>query len=63
MTMADLLAKQEETNLKLERGQEVEGEVVQITDSEIILDLGSKSEGVLPEKTFPRSRKQTLKLV
>ena len=62
MTMADLLAKQEETNLKLERGQEVEGEAVQINDSEIILDLGSKSEGVLSRKDFSPEQEANLKV-
>ena len=55
LTMADLLAKQDSkpvTNLKLERNQEIEGEIILIGSSEIILDLGSKSEGVLSVKDF-----------
>ena len=52
--MADLLAKQEEKNLKLERGQEIEGEIIHVGDLEIILDLGNKAEGVLSIKEFPQ---------
>lgn len=62
--MADLLAKQEnkqETTLKLERNQEVEGTVVLITNSEVILDLGGKSEGVLSIKEFPEDQQESLK--
>lgn len=64
MSMADLLAKQEnkqETTLKLERNQEVEGEVVLITNSEVVLDLGGKSEGVLSLKEFPEDQQESLK--
>lgn len=50
MSMADLLAKQDNNFVSLQRGQEVEGKVVAITSQEVILDLGSKSEGFLPKK-------------
>lgn len=53
--MADLLAKTDQkstANLKLERNQGIEGEIILIGDSEIILDLGSKAEGVLSKKDF-----------
>lgn len=64
--MADLLAKQSDKQssnkaLKLERGQEVEGQIIQIQNLEIILDLGSKAEGVLSVKEFPHERQDTLK--
>lgn len=64
MSMADLLAKQEnkqETTLKLERNQEVEGRIVLVTNSEIILDLGGKSEGILSIKEFPEEQQDKLK--
>lgn len=48
--------------INLRRGQEVEGEIVSITDSELILDLGAKSEGVIPKKEFPSSRIENLKI-
>lgn len=60
--MADLLAKQTDSNLKLERGQEVECEIIQITDSEAIVDLGSKAEGVLSIKEFPADKQDSLKI-
>lgn len=48
--MADLLAKQDLSNIALSRNQQVEGEVIAILDSSIILDLGRKAEGVLAKK-------------
>lgn len=62
LTMADLLAKQSDTNLKLERGQEIEGEIIQITGSELILDLGTKAEGVLSIKEFSPEQEGNLKV-
>ncbi|MBI2593160.1 S1 RNA-binding domain-containing protein, partial [Candidatus Daviesbacteria bacterium] len=62
--MADLLAKTDTkspANLKLERNQEVQGEVILLTDSEIILDLGSKAEGVLSKKDFSAEVSSNLK--
>lgn len=52
--MADLLAKQPASwrtkQLSLTRGQEIEGKVVIISPQEVVLDLGTKSEGVLSKK-------------
>lgn len=67
MTMADLLAKQDNKtplnkSLKLERNQEITGEIIQIGDSEIILDLGSKAEAVLPLKDFSDEQAGNLKV-
>lgn len=50
MSMADLMAKQDQKNIRIERGQQVKGTVISILPSEIILDLGTKAEGVLPKK-------------
>lgn len=44
------------------RGQEMEGEIVLITDSELILDLGTKSEGVIQKREFPASAIEKLKI-
>lgn len=62
--MADLLAKTETksaTNLKLERNQEIQGDIILIGESEIILDLGSKAEGVLSKKEFSKDSLAGLK--
>ncbi len=59
--MADLMANQDQKNLKLERGQEVQGEIIHVGDSEIILDLGNKAEGVLSIKEFPSEKQAELK--
>lgn len=48
--------------INLRRGQEIEGKIVAINNSELILDLGAKSEGVIPKKEFPLSRIEELKI-
>ena len=45
--MEKLLASQPQQKLSINRGQEVEGKVVLITEKEIIVDLGTKSEGLI----------------
>lgn len=62
MSMADLLAKQDSHSLAIFRGQEIEGIVVAILPQEIILDLGTKSEGVLQKKDLPASKIESLKI-
>lgn len=62
MTMAELLAKQEFKPVTITRGSEIEGTVVAILDSEIILDLGGKSEGVLSKKDLPADKQESLKI-
>jgi small subunit ribosomal protein S1 len=53
-TMEELLASL--SNLTLTRGQIITGEVVSITDQEVILDLGMKAEGVIPARDFPEGK-------
>ncbi len=48
--MEKLLASQNQKITHPSRGQQVEGEIVSITDKEITLDLGTKAEGVLQRK-------------
>lgn len=48
--MEELLASQTQKIVHLYRGQQIEGTVIALTDKEIILDLGSKSEGVLQKR-------------
>lgn len=48
--MEKLLASQPQKNINLHRNQEIEGVVIVKTDKEIVLDLGSKSEGVLASR-------------
>lgn len=45
--MEELLASLPQKSLNLFRGQEVEGEVVKVTDKEVTLDLGMKAEGII----------------
>ncbi|MBI3486470.1 S1 RNA-binding domain-containing protein [Candidatus Daviesbacteria bacterium] len=60
--MADLLAKQDLKKLSISRGQELTGEVVGITESEVVFDLGTKSEGILPKKDFLDEQLKSLKV-
>lgn len=61
VTMEELLASQSQKLTPLYRGQNIEGEVVLITDKDIILDLGAKSEGVLPKRELSASQIEDLK--
>lgn len=62
MSMADLLAKQKPKPLSLSRGQEVDGVVVAILPTELILDLGTKAEGILSKKGIPQDSLANLKI-
>lgn len=62
MTMEELLASQTKKLITLYRGQEVVGEIVSISDKEIILDLGAKSEGVLPLREIAEKERADLKV-
>lgn len=48
--MEELLASQNKKIVNLFRGQQIEGEIVSLTNKEIILDLGTKSEGILQKR-------------
>jgi small subunit ribosomal protein S1 len=50
--MADLMASLSAKTLSLTRGEEVEGEIVAITPNEAILDLGTKTEGLIGKNEF-----------
>lgn len=60
--MDQLMASYDNRRLKLDRGEQVSGEVTSITDSEIILDLKAKAEGVLSKKDLSVERLQSLKI-
>lgn len=62
LSMADLLAKQEVKKFSIQRGQEVEGEIIASLDSDFILDLGTKAEGILPKKDFSDSELEKIKV-
>lgn len=61
-TMEELLASLSQKSLSLSRGQEIEGEVVKITPEEVVLDLGTKSEGVVSKREIPTSQFDSLKI-
>src|SRR3989344_8286205 len=56
LSMADLMSATVAPK-KLYRGQEVEGKVILVNDREIILDLGTKSEGVMSKNDLPQDQR------
>lgn len=60
--MEELLASESSEIISLHRNQIVSGEVVAITDKEIILDLGTKSEGILALRELANSEFKDLKV-
>lgn len=60
--MEELLASQTKKLTTVHRGQEVEGEIVAITDKELTLDLGAKSEGVIAAHDIPAEVKSGLEI-
>lgn len=61
-SMEELLASQKSKLISLHRGLEVEGKIVAISDKEITLDIGAKSEGILQSRDFPRDQLENLKI-
>lgn len=62
LTMADLMASLDKKPLNLTRGQQVTGTISLVTDTDFIVDLGTKSEGVISKKEFPSAELEGLKL-
>lgn len=62
LTMADLLAKQDKQITRLARGSEVTGDIIAVTDTEITLDLGGKSEGVIALRDLTPDQAATIKV-
>lgn len=56
------MASQPQKLTTLFRGQEVEGEVVAVSDKEITLDLGAKSEGIIATREIPHLQLKDLKI-
>lgn len=59
--MEELLASLSQKKISLQQGQEIEGTVVAVLDKEILLDLSTKSEGVLPKREIPADILKNLK--
>lgn len=51
-TMADLMASLDKKHITFSRGEQVTGKIALISDNEIIVDLGTKAEGVLNKRDF-----------
>ncbi len=59
--MEELLASLSNKTLLLQSGQEIEGIVIAVLDKEILLDLSTKSEGILPKKELSSDVLKNLK--
>lgn len=60
--MEELLASQTKKPLNLFRGQEIEGEIVVKGNKDLILDLGTKSEGTLSIRDLSSDQLENLKV-
>lgn len=60
--MEKLLASSPKALLTLQNGQEIEGQVIFITDREVILDLGYKTEGIIPKTQIPQEQLEKIKV-
>jgi len=56
-SFGDALAQFEKTHRKPEPGQQIEATIVSITVDSLILDIGFKSEGILPLSIFENAKK------
>jgi small subunit ribosomal protein S1 len=55
-SFGDLLAQFEKTHRKPEPGQQIEATIISITVDSVILDIGFKSEGILPLSIFENAK-------
>lgn len=62
MSMAELMAQQDKKTISVNRGQELEATVISIQEHEIIVDLGSKAEGILSKKDLSPEQVLNLKI-
>jgi len=60
--MKDLLVSYGARSSFLEKGQQVEGTIVEITPKAVYVDIGTKSEGVVAEKAYQQARSYIQKL-
>lgn len=60
--MADLMAKQTNQVKGIQRGEIIEGTVVALIGGEIIVDLGTKSEGVFQKKDLSPDQAKSIKV-
>lgn len=60
--MEELLASNVSKLKTVARGQQVEGEILAITDEELILDIKTKSDGVYPKRELTEEQKTNLKV-
>jgi len=58
--MGQWLQLYEESLQDLEEGEIVRGRVLKIDDKEVTVDVGFKSEGVIPVEEFPQDRKSVV---
>ncbi len=62
VTMADLMNSLDKKPLTVQRGDKATGTVVLITPQDVILDLGTKTEGVLSKKELSEAEAEKVKV-
>lgn len=60
-TMAEGLASFEKSLVDLSNGANVKGVVVQVSDDEVLVDIGGKSEGILPKRELSFSEAEDIR--
>lgn len=60
--MEELLASLPSKLPSFRRGEEIEGKIVEVSDKDILLDLGAKAEGVILKNEFTPSQRDNLKI-
>jgi small subunit ribosomal protein S1 len=61
-SMAELMTQMDKKTLKVQRGDSVTGKVILISDTEVVVDLGGKNEGVIDKRELPQDVVETLKV-
>lgn len=61
-TMEDLLSSYTSKLKTVIRGQQVEAEVLALTEGEVIMDINTKSDGVLSKRELSNDQKETIKI-
>lgn len=62
LTMADLMAAGYTKPVSVNRGDSIEGKIIMISETEIVVDFGAKAEGVIHKKELAPDRLKTLKV-
>ena len=51
-SFADMLASQENAQVRIQAGQKVQGTVIEVTDDSVFVNIGAKIDGIMERKDF-----------